>query len=36
MMNALKYLFALKRTGKMSTYAQVESLLVKITGDIVE
>lgn len=36
MMNALKYLFALKNTGKMSTFAQVESLLVRMTGDIAE
>ena len=36
MMNALKYLFALKNTGKMSTYSQVENLLVNLTGDIAE
>lgn len=36
MMSALKYLFALKNTGKMSTYNQVENLLVNLTGDIAE
>lgn len=36
MMSALKYLFAVKNTNEMSTYSQVESLLVNLTGDIAE
>lgn len=36
MMNALKFLFAVKSIGKLSTFNQVESLLVNLTGDIAE
>ena len=35
MMKALKNLFAAKN-DKMSTYGQVENLLVNLTGDIAE
>lgn len=34
MMNALKNMFG-KKTQKVSTYGQVESLLVNLSGDIV-
>lgn len=34
MMNALKNLFG-KKNQKVSTYSQVESLLVNLSGDIV-